>query len=368
MQATAASQKGAPDDFDEDSDECDEPPPEVLKRYLSMRRHTVGVGDHRHELPEDIRAQLMQLPPSANDLSTAVPLLPTCGAAATAAASAGGGAEMLSINPGAARGFRPAAKFPHKDATMLRPPPFMSHLLLRFITAELQQKHTLHVQERRCGSTPESMHLGEMTSPLLTVTPQSLPNGRCRSPPTGGSPSSAIPSPSGCTELQSSMLQQQLQHLQLQQVSPLSAQPVYSLQSFPQPRNSPPPMAFQNLHMIQEDIEQQIQLPESSSCQRRRSSDISTSHSRCSSDMNDDVDMEMQMDLATMSPLQQPHISIPTRKAKRPIKRDLCPAYLTAPDGQRDDGLYAAASPASVCFASRASDDSRALAPCPPAD
>ena len=40
-----------------DSD-SEEPSPEALARYLAMRRHTVGVGDSRHEVPEDVRVKL----------------------------------------------------------------------------------------------------------------------------------------------------------------------------------------------------------------------------------------------------------------------------------------------------------------------
>ena len=36
------------EDMNSDSDE--EPSPEALARYLAMRRHTVGVGDTRHEV------------------------------------------------------------------------------------------------------------------------------------------------------------------------------------------------------------------------------------------------------------------------------------------------------------------------------
>lgn len=36
------------DDNNSDSDE--EPSPEALARYLAMRRHTVGVGDTKHEV------------------------------------------------------------------------------------------------------------------------------------------------------------------------------------------------------------------------------------------------------------------------------------------------------------------------------
>ena len=40
------------------SDSDEEPSPEALARYLAMRRHTVCVGDARHESPEDARAKL----------------------------------------------------------------------------------------------------------------------------------------------------------------------------------------------------------------------------------------------------------------------------------------------------------------------
>ncbi|GFR75317.1 LOW QUALITY PROTEIN: serine/threonine-protein kinase SIK3-like [Elysia marginata] len=40
------------------SDSDEEPSPEALARYLAMRRHTVGVGDPRHEVPEDLRVKL----------------------------------------------------------------------------------------------------------------------------------------------------------------------------------------------------------------------------------------------------------------------------------------------------------------------
>lgn len=33
-----------------DSDEGEEPSPEAMARYLSMRRHTVGVPNQRYEL------------------------------------------------------------------------------------------------------------------------------------------------------------------------------------------------------------------------------------------------------------------------------------------------------------------------------
>ena len=45
------------------SDSDEEPSPEALARYLAMRRHTVGVGDSRHEAPEDVRVKLAQHQP-----------------------------------------------------------------------------------------------------------------------------------------------------------------------------------------------------------------------------------------------------------------------------------------------------------------
>ncbi|XP_060561423.1 serine/threonine-protein kinase SIK3-like isoform X2 [Ruditapes philippinarum] len=42
------------------SDSDEEPSPEALARYLAMRRHTVGVGDSRHEVPDDLRMKLGQ--------------------------------------------------------------------------------------------------------------------------------------------------------------------------------------------------------------------------------------------------------------------------------------------------------------------
>ena len=45
------------------SDSDEEPSPEALARYLAMRRHTVGVGDSRHEVPDDLRMKLGQHQP-----------------------------------------------------------------------------------------------------------------------------------------------------------------------------------------------------------------------------------------------------------------------------------------------------------------
>ncbi|XP_067679924.1 serine/threonine-protein kinase SIK3-like [Haliotis asinina] len=53
------NQLSAPEDSNQ-SDSDEEPCPEALARYLAMRRHTVGVGDPRHEAPEDARVKMAQ--------------------------------------------------------------------------------------------------------------------------------------------------------------------------------------------------------------------------------------------------------------------------------------------------------------------
>lgn len=56
---TDAAQLADPDAISQQSDsDSEEPSPEALARYLAMRRHTVGVGDARHEVPEDVRVKL----------------------------------------------------------------------------------------------------------------------------------------------------------------------------------------------------------------------------------------------------------------------------------------------------------------------
>ncbi|KAK0069240.1 serine/threonine-protein kinase SIK3 [Biomphalaria pfeifferi] len=46
------------EDSSNQSDSDEEPSPEALARYLAMRRHTVGVGDPRHEVTDDLRVKL----------------------------------------------------------------------------------------------------------------------------------------------------------------------------------------------------------------------------------------------------------------------------------------------------------------------
>uniref|UniRef100_A0A8D0GIA4 non-specific serine/threonine protein kinase n=1 Tax=Sphenodon punctatus TaxID=8508 RepID=A0A8D0GIA4_SPHPU len=69
-----------------DSDEGEEPSPEALVRYLSMRRHTVGVADPRTEVMEDLQkllpgfprvapqAPFLQVAPNMNILQNMLPM------------------------------------------------------------------------------------------------------------------------------------------------------------------------------------------------------------------------------------------------------------------------------------------------------
>ncbi|XP_038609312.1 LOW QUALITY PROTEIN: serine/threonine-protein kinase SIK3 [Tachyglossus aculeatus] len=89
-----------------DSDEGEEPSPEALVRYLSMRRHTVGVADPRTEVMEDLhkvlpgfpriapQAPFLQVTPNMNVLHSLLP----------------------------AQNLQPASQLEYKEQTLLQPP------------------------------------------------------------------------------------------------------------------------------------------------------------------------------------------------------------------------------------------------------
>ncbi|XP_077467527.1 serine/threonine-protein kinase SIK3 homolog isoform X4 [Stigmatopora argus] len=90
-----------------DSDEGEEPSPEAMARYLSMRRHTVGVPDQRTEMQED----LQKLPPGFP--RGAVPqvhfplLTPTMG-------------QMHTLMP--TQSLQPTQQLEYKEQSLLQPP------------------------------------------------------------------------------------------------------------------------------------------------------------------------------------------------------------------------------------------------------
>ncbi|XP_056296615.1 serine/threonine-protein kinase SIK3 homolog isoform X2 [Pseudoliparis swirei] len=90
-----------------DSDEGEEPSPEAMARYLSMRRHTVGVPDQRTEMQED----LQKLPPGftrgAVPQPPFLPLAPTMG-------------QMHTLMP--TQSLQPTQQLEYKEQSLLQPP------------------------------------------------------------------------------------------------------------------------------------------------------------------------------------------------------------------------------------------------------
>ncbi|XP_072033828.1 serine/threonine-protein kinase SIK3-like isoform X2 [Amphiura filiformis] len=68
------------DQEETDSDsEQEEPSPEALAKYLQIRRHTLGVTDPSHEVPENVQRKLLPQPPlnlAGNDPQQGIPFTP----------------------------------------------------------------------------------------------------------------------------------------------------------------------------------------------------------------------------------------------------------------------------------------------------
>ncbi|XP_037630788.1 serine/threonine-protein kinase SIK3 homolog isoform X4 [Sebastes umbrosus] len=90
-----------------DSDEGEEPSPEAMARYLSMRRHTVGVPDQRTEMQED----LQKLPPGFPRGAVPQPPFPTL------APNMG---QMHTLMP--TQILQPTQQLEYKEQSLLQPP------------------------------------------------------------------------------------------------------------------------------------------------------------------------------------------------------------------------------------------------------
>uniref|UniRef100_A0A671XP42 non-specific serine/threonine protein kinase n=1 Tax=Sparus aurata TaxID=8175 RepID=A0A671XP42_SPAAU len=90
-----------------DSDEGEEPSPEAMARYLSMRRHTVGVPDQRTEMQED----LQKLPPGFPRGAVPQPPFPTL------APTMG---QMHTLMP--TQSLQPTQQLEYKEQSLLQPP------------------------------------------------------------------------------------------------------------------------------------------------------------------------------------------------------------------------------------------------------
>ncbi|KAL6116441.1 sik3 [Pungitius sinensis] len=90
-----------------DSDEGEEPSPEAMARYLSMRRHTVGVPDQRTEMQEDLQKLPPGFPRGAVPQPPFPPLVPTMG-------------QMHTHMP--AQSLQPTQQLEYKEQSLLQPP------------------------------------------------------------------------------------------------------------------------------------------------------------------------------------------------------------------------------------------------------
>ncbi|XP_078055089.1 serine/threonine-protein kinase SIK3 homolog isoform X4 [Mustelus asterias] len=138
-----------------DSDEGEEPSPEALARYLSMRRHTVGVADPRTEVTEDLQkchlpgfprvmpqAPFLQVVPNVNLMQN---MLPT-------------------------QNLQPATQLEYKEQSLLQPP-------------TLQLLNGMGPLGRRAsdGGANIQLHAQQLLkrprgpSPLVTMNPHAVP-------------------------------------------------------------------------------------------------------------------------------------------------------------------------------------------------
>ncbi|XP_051813755.1 serine/threonine-protein kinase SIK3 homolog isoform X4 [Acanthochromis polyacanthus] len=90
-----------------DSDEGEEPSPEAMARYLSMRRHTVGVPDQRTEMQEDLQKLPPGFPRGALPQPPFTPLAPTIG-------------QMHTLMP--TQSLQPTQQLEYKEQSLLQPP------------------------------------------------------------------------------------------------------------------------------------------------------------------------------------------------------------------------------------------------------
>uniref|UniRef100_A0A4W5M8S4 non-specific serine/threonine protein kinase n=1 Tax=Hucho hucho TaxID=62062 RepID=A0A4W5M8S4_9TELE len=90
-----------------DSDDAEEPSPEAMARYLSMRRHTVGVPDPRTEMQEE----LQKLPPGFPRAAPQppFPMPPTMG-------------HMHTLMPTQNPHLQPTQQLEYKEQSLLQPP------------------------------------------------------------------------------------------------------------------------------------------------------------------------------------------------------------------------------------------------------
>uniref|UniRef100_A0A8C6LU38 non-specific serine/threonine protein kinase n=1 Tax=Nothobranchius furzeri TaxID=105023 RepID=A0A8C6LU38_NOTFU len=90
-----------------DSDEGEEPSPEAMARYLSMRRHTVGVPDQRTEMQEELQNLPPGFPRGVIPQTPFPQLAPTMG-------------QMHTLMP--TQSLQPTQQLEYKEQSLLQPP------------------------------------------------------------------------------------------------------------------------------------------------------------------------------------------------------------------------------------------------------
>ncbi|XP_077985470.1 serine/threonine-protein kinase SIK3-like [Glandiceps talaboti] len=160
----------------EDSDDIEEPSPEALARYLSMRRHTLGVADPRTEVPEDLQLKLApQL--AVNNLGaphhTFAPMFPN-----TNLPNLPQNLPLVSVP------HDPSQQLTYKEHNLLRPPVLQStahsHLNRRasdgganiHLHIQQLQKHFLSGRGSQPGSNPPDV--AQQISPGTSTLPQRM--------------------------------------------------------------------------------------------------------------------------------------------------------------------------------------------------
>ncbi|GAB1604852.1 serine/threonine-protein kinase SIK3-like isoform X1 [Argonauta hians] len=161
-----------------DSD-SEEPSPEALARYLAMRRHTVGVGDARHEVLEDVRVKLanhqpiIATPPQQNYLMPFGAPLPNT--------------NLPQNVPHLVQNELPASPTVQQDQNLLLPPPILGPGSSNFyrrasdgganihcFQRHFQQQSQITSQDGLC-TTPSSTSPAVLSLPVGLLPPSAVP-------------------------------------------------------------------------------------------------------------------------------------------------------------------------------------------------
>ncbi|XP_006812753.1 LOW QUALITY PROTEIN: serine/threonine-protein kinase SIK3-like [Saccoglossus kowalevskii] len=133
----------------EETDDIEEPSPEALARYLSMRRHTLGVADPRTEVPEDLQLKLTPQLAVNNfgaPLNTFAPIFPNTNLP-----------NLPQNLPFASIPYDPSQHLTYREQNLLRPP-----------VLQMTSQHS-HLNRRASdGGANIHLHLQQLQKQLLS--------------------------------------------------------------------------------------------------------------------------------------------------------------------------------------------------------